>query len=189
MSHQNLKFETLLAGTTVIPVMVIKTLPEAVPMARHLLAQGYRVLEITLRTDCALDAVQEIIKHVPEAIVGVGTVTDGQQLRQAHAMGAMFAVSPGSTDALIAAADEVALPLLPGVATASEAMKLRDKGYRFLKLFPAEAVGGRALLKSLKGPLPDLMFCPTGGIDASMAEDYLKLTNVICVGGSWMVAI
>jgi len=186
MNHQNLKFETLLAETTVIPVMVVRALEEAVPMARDLVARGYRVLEITLRTDCALDAVQEIITHVPEAIVGVGTVTDGAQLRLAHGVGAMFAVSPGTTDALIAAAEEVPLPLLPGIATASEAMKLRAKGYRYLKLFPAEAIGGRALLKSLKGPLPDLFFCTTGGIDAALADEYLKLTNVICVGGSWM---
>ena len=188
MSHQNLKFETMLAETTIIPVMVIKTLEEAVPMARDLVAKGYKVLEITLRTECALDAVKEIIAQVPEAIVGVGTVTDAEQLHASHAAGAAFAVSPGATDALIDAADEISLPLLPGISTASEAMKLRAKGYRYLKLFPAEAVGGRTLLKSLNGPLPDLMFCPTGGITAETAQDYLKLSNVVCVGGSWMMA-
>ncbi len=186
MSHQNLKFNSLLAGVTVIPVMVINTLAEAVPMARDLVARGYRVLEITLRTDCALRAVKDIIAAVPDAVVGVGTVTDGEQLREAHDAGAVFAVSPGSTDSLIRAAEEVPIPLLPGVATASEAMKLREAGYRYLKLFPAEAAGGRALLKSLNGPLPDLKFCPTGGITEETAPDYLKLPNVICVGGSWM---
>lgn len=188
MPHQNLKFSALLAETTIIPVMVIKSRDRAVPMARDLLSRGYGVLEITLRTDCALDGVKDIIDQVPEAIVGVGTVTCGAQLRQAHGVGAAFAVSPGATDELITAAEGVPIPLLPGVATASEAMRLREKGYGFLKLFPAEAAGGRALLKSLYGPLPDLMFCPTGGIDAILAEEYLKLPNVICVGGSWMVA-
>lgn len=186
MSHQNLKFKSLLDGTKIIPVMVIKALEDAVPMARDLVGQGYRVLEITLRTDCALQAVKDIIAQVPEAIVGVGTVTDGQQLRAAHATGAVFAVSPGATDNLIEAAEGCPLPLLPGIATASEAMKLRSQGYRYLKLFPAEAIGGRGLLKSFNGALPDLKFCPTGGIDADLAEAYLKLPNVICVGGSWM---
>ena len=186
MSHQNLKFETLLADTTIIPVMVIKELAEAVPMARRLVSKGYSVLEITLRTDCALEAVKEIIAQVPGAIVGVGTVTNGEQLRAAHEAGAAFAVSPGTTDDLIEAAENIPLPLLPGIATASEAMKLRSRGYRYLKLFPAEAVGGRVLLKSLSGPLPDLIFCPTGGITADTSKDYLKLSNVTCVGGSWM---
>ncbi|WP_417624818.1 bifunctional 4-hydroxy-2-oxoglutarate aldolase/2-dehydro-3-deoxy-phosphogluconate aldolase [Paremcibacter congregatus] len=187
MSHQNLKFESLLAGTNVIPVMVIKDIAQAVPLARELVKSGMKVLEITLRTDCALAAIKEIIAHVPEAVVGVGTVTTPQQLRDAQAAGATFAVSPGSTDDLIAAADETGLPLLPGVATASEAMKLQALGYRYLKLFPAEAVGGRALLKSLQGPLPDLKFCPTGGITSDSAADYLALGNVVCVGGSWMI--
>lgn len=188
MTPANLKFETLLASPRVIPVMVINDLAQAVPMARKLVASGLTVLEITLRTECALEAVGQIIQQVPDAIVGVGTVTEPVQLRAAQEAGAVFAVSPGSTDALLDMAEEINFPLLPGVSTASEAMKLRARGYRYLKLFPAEAVGGRGLLKSLYGPLPDLMFCPTGGIDGTLAEDYLKLPNVICVGGSWMMA-
>ncbi len=187
MSHQNLKFKSLLDGTRIIPVMVIKSLADAVPMARRLVDEGYRVLEVTLRTECALAAVREIIAHVPDAITGVGTVTEAAHLITAHEAGAAFAVSPGATDALITAAEQIPLPLLPGVSTASEAMTLQAKGYRYLKLFPAEAVGGRTLLKSLNGPLPELKFCPTGGINAALAEDYLDLPNVVCVGGSWMV--
>ncbi|NOZ43231.1 MAG: bifunctional 4-hydroxy-2-oxoglutarate aldolase/2-dehydro-3-deoxy-phosphogluconate aldolase [Alphaproteobacteria bacterium] len=170
-----------------MPVMVIRDLAEAVQMARDLVARGYKVLEITLRTDCALAAVMAIIAAVPEAVVGVGTVINAHQLGGAHEAGAAFAVSPGATDAIIAAADRIPVPLLPGVATASEAMRLQEIGYRYLKLFPAEASGGRALLKSLGGPLPDLMFCPTGGITAATAKDYLDLANVICVGGTWML--
>jgi len=188
MTHQNLEFEKLLAGTTIIPVMVIKDVKDAVPMARDLMGQGFRVLEITLRTDCALAAITEIIAEIPDAIVGVGTVTNGVQLRAAYEAGAKFAVSPGFTDALLKAAEDMPIPLLPGVSTASEAMTLQDAGYRYLKLFPAEAVGGCALLKALYGPLPNLFFCPTGGITAQSAKDYLSLPNVISVGGSWMMS-
>lgn len=187
MGHQNLKFETLLADTDIIPVMVIKKIEDAVPMARDLIAKGCNVLEVTLRTDCALAAVKKIIQEVPEAVVGIGTVTDAEQFSDAYDAGVAFAVSPGATDELIKIADEIPLPLLPGVSTVSEAMKLRACGYRYMKLFPAEAVGGHAFLKSLSGPLPDLGFCPTGGITKDTAPNYLALPNVICVGGSWMI--
>ena len=187
MSHMNLEFSNLLPPKTIIPVMVINNLAEAVPMAKKMIAKGHMVLEITLRSPCALAAVKEIIQHVPEAIVGVGTVLTEEQLLQSHQAGAKFAVSPGATDVLLEAADKIKIPLLPGVATASEAMKLQEKGYRYLKLFPAESAGGRALLNSLRGPLPDLYFCPTGGITALLAVEYLKLENVTAVGGSWMI--
>lgn len=186
MTHKNLEFATLLADTQVIPVMVINDLDSAIPTAQKLVAAGYKTLEITLRTDCALDAVRAIRREVPEACVGVGTITDTAQFVKSYEAGAAFAVSPGATKDLYKIANKVPLPLLPGVATASEAMAAQARGYRYLKLFPAEAVGGINLLKSLGGPLPDLRFCPTGGITEETAPDYLALNNVVCVGGSWM---
>lgn len=187
MSHQNEKLKTMLSQTTVIPVMVIERIEDALPMARALVQGGLKVLEITLRTKCALEAVRKIIIEVPEAVVGVGTVNTAAQFRASYEAGAAFAVSPGATDDLIAVANEVALPYLPGIATPSEAMSLRAKGYKYLKLFPAEVVGGRKMLKALNGPLSDILFCPTGGIGPALAGDYLSLPNVICVGGSWML--
>ncbi len=187
MAHQNLAFEELLNDTKIIPVLVIKKLETAIPVAKKLIDQGYNTLEITLRTEGALDAMKAIKKSFPDAIVGAGTITDGKQLQSAYEAGAQFAVSPGTTDELLQAANEFPLPFLPGVSTTSEAMNLRSNGYKFMKLFPAEAIGGIALLKSIYGPLPDLKFCPTGGINVATADEYLELPNVICVGGSWMV--
>lgn len=186
MSHQNLKFAELLKGVHYIPVLVIEDIKNAVPLAEDLLSNGYNVLEITLRTPAAFDAMQLIRKSFPDAIVGVGTVTDKKQLQKAHEKGAQFAVSPGTTSELIEAANHIPIPLLPGVSTTSEAMKLGARGYQYMKLFPAQAINGLALLKSIYGPLPDLKFCPTGGLNEELANEYLKLPNVICVGGSWM---
>ncbi|MEX0300184.1 MAG: bifunctional 4-hydroxy-2-oxoglutarate aldolase/2-dehydro-3-deoxy-phosphogluconate aldolase [Kordiimonas sp.] len=186
MKHKNLDFASLLSETKIIPVLVINDIENAVPTAEKLVSAGYKTLEVTLRTDCALEAIRAMRREVPEACVGVGTVTEPAQLVQSYEAGAAFAVSPGATDALYKIANKVPLPLLPGVSTASEAMAAQERGYRYLKLFPAEAVGGIKLLKSLGGPLPDLRFCPTGGITEKTAGDYLALKNVICVGGSWM---
>lgn len=185
--HKNAELGEALGLAPVVPVMVIKDIEHAVPMARALVAGGLKALEITLRTDCALEAVRRIAGEVEGGVVGVGTVNDTDQFAAAYDAGARFAVSPGTTDSLLAAADDTPLPYLPGVATPSEAMKLRERGYRYLKLFPAEAVGGRALLKSIGGPLPDIQFCPTGGISPASAPEYLALSNVVCVGGSWML--
>lgn len=185
--HKNLELGEALSLAPVVPVMVIGNIDDAVPMAKALIAGGLKALEITLRTDCALEAVRRIAAEVEGGVVGVGTVNDADQFAAAHKAGAQFAVSPGATDELLAAADDIPLPYLPGVATPSEAMKLRSRGYRYLKLFPAEAVGGRNLLKSIGGPLPDIKFCPTGGITPQSAPEYLALSNVVCVGGSWML--
>ena len=144
------------------------------------------MLEVTLRTPVALAAIEAIRKQVPEAIVGAGTVTRPFELNQAIAAGAVFAVSPGLTGELIAAARNASIPLLPGVMTPSEAMAARDAGFSRLKLFPAQQAGGIGMLKAMAGPLPDLKFCPTGGITPETAADYLRLPNVVCVGGSWL---
>ena len=185
--HKNLELAKITSLAPVVPVMVIEDVNDAVPMAKALIDGGLKVLEITLRTDCALEAIRRIRAEVTGGVVGVGTVNTPEQYAAAHAAGAEFAVSPGTTDALLAAADDIPMPYLPGVATVSEAMKLLDRGYEYLKLFPAEAVGGRDLLKSIGGPLPELKFCPTGGIKESTAPDYLALKNVVCVGGTWML--
>ncbi|MBN9064754.1 MAG: keto-deoxy-phosphogluconate aldolase [Rhizobiales bacterium 65-9] len=170
----------------VIPVVTIERVAHAVPLARALAAGGLPLIEITLRTRSALDAIKVIAEEVKDVVVGAGTVLDPAQGAAAVAAGARFVVSPGATDRLVDAAQEWGVPYLPGVATASEAMRLAERGLTFLKLFPAEAVGGMALLKSLAAPLPEIMFCPTGGIDASKAAAYRALPNVACVGGSWM---
>jgi 2-dehydro-3-deoxyphosphogluconate aldolase / (4S)-4-hydroxy-2-oxoglutarate aldolase len=149
-------------------------------------AGGVHVLEVTLRTPVALAAIEAIRKQVPEAIVGAGTVTRASEFDQAIAAGAVFAVSPGLTGGLIAAARTAPIPLLPGVMTPSEAMAARDAGFSRLKLFPAQQAGGIGMLKAMGGPLPDLRFCPTGGITPETAADYLRLPNVICIGGSWL---
>jgi 2-dehydro-3-deoxyphosphogluconate aldolase / (4S)-4-hydroxy-2-oxoglutarate aldolase len=178
--------QAILATAPVMPVIVIRELAHAVPLAEALVAGGLKVLEITLRTQVAMQAVQVISAAVPEAIVGVGTVTRPQQFAAAQAAGARFAVSPGLTPALIAAAAQSGLPFLPGVFTPSEAMRAREAGFEFLKLFPAKQAGGLGMLKALGSPLPELGFCPTGGIDRDSFRDYLALPNVACVGGSWV---
>jgi 2-dehydro-3-deoxyphosphogluconate aldolase/(4S)-4-hydroxy-2-oxoglutarate aldolase len=170
----------------VIPVLTVERVADAVPLARALARGGLPVLEITLRTKVALEALAAIAREVPEAVVGAGTVLDEAQVRQAMAAGARFGVSPGCTRALAKAVKEAGLPFLPGVQTVSDAMALREQGFRLLKLFPAGAAGGTAWLKAAAAPLADLRFCPTGGIDVGTAPAYLMLPNVACVGGSWV---
>ncbi len=176
----------LLGLGPVVPVLTLQGPADGVPVARALAAGGVRVLEVTLRTDGALEAVRAIAAEVPEAIVGVGTVLEPAQFAAARAAGACFAVSPGHSPALLNAAADSELPWLPGIATVSEAMALAERGYRHLKFFPAEAAGGAAFLRALQAPLPTLHFCPTGGVDARNAAAYLALSNVPCVGGSWL---
>jgi 2-dehydro-3-deoxyphosphogluconate aldolase / (4S)-4-hydroxy-2-oxoglutarate aldolase len=177
---------SLLAGTPVVPVLVIESVATALPLARALVDGGLRVLEITLRTAVALDVIRAIAAEVEGAVVGAGTVLTPGQYGDAERAGARFVVSPGATDALLAAAAASAVPFLPGAVTASEVMRLLEQGYRFLKFFPAEPAGGVAYLEALAAPLPEARFCPTGGIDAVKARTYLSLPNVLCVGGSWV---
>lgn len=177
---------TLLRQGPVVPVIVVNDAAVAVDLARALVDGGIRVLEVTLRTKAALAAMRRMRDEVPGAIVGAGTLRNRAQLEAALDAGAQFGVSPGLTPELASAARNANLTLLPGVATASEAMRAQDEGFNILKLFPAEAVGGIKLLKSLAGPLPDLRFCPTGGIDLVKAKEYLALQNVLAVGGSWL---
>ncbi|MBL8481112.1 MAG: bifunctional 4-hydroxy-2-oxoglutarate aldolase/2-dehydro-3-deoxy-phosphogluconate aldolase [Rhodocyclaceae bacterium] len=176
----------ILAASPVMPVIVIEQLERAVPLARALVEGGIRVLEVTLRTPVALAAIHAIAAELPEAIVGAGTITRPEELRAARAAGARFGVSPGATPALLAAARDAAWPFLPGVMTPSEVMAARDAGFDTLKLFPAQQAGGLGMLKALAGPLPDLCFCPTGGISLETAPEFLALPNVGCVGGSWL---
>lgn len=176
----------VLARGPVVPVVTIPEAGQAAPLARALLAGGVSTIEITLRTPSALEAIRRVAGEVPEMVVGAGTILSPADAEAAAKAGARFLVSPGLTPALLMAAGGFSVPLLPGVATASEAMTARDAGFRLLKLFPAEAVGGKALLKGIGGPLPDLGFCPTGGITLESAPGYLALPNVRCVGGSWL---
>lgn len=177
----------ILGAAPVIPVVIIDDLAHAVPLARALVAGGLPVIEITLRTALGLEAIRAIAAEVPEAIVGVGTVLTPAQYAASAKAGARFAVSPGTTKNLLDAAKDFGLAPLPGVSTASEAMALIERGYVFAKFFPAEPAGGAAFLSAIASPLPQLTFCPTGGITLESAPRYLKLPNVICVGGSWMV--
>jgi 2-dehydro-3-deoxyphosphogluconate aldolase/(4S)-4-hydroxy-2-oxoglutarate aldolase len=170
----------------VIPVIVIERVEDAVPLARALLAGGVRVLELTLRTAAALQALRAIALEVDDVILGVGTVTRPEEFAAAAKAGASFAVTPGLTRELLAAARDSGLPLLPGVMTPSELIAARAGGYSELKLFPAQQAGGVGMLKALSGPFPDVLFCPTGGISAGSAPDFLALPNVACVGGSWL---
>jgi 2-dehydro-3-deoxyphosphogluconate aldolase/(4S)-4-hydroxy-2-oxoglutarate aldolase len=170
----------------VIPVIVIDDVRHAVPLAQALVAGGVRVLEVTLRTPAGLAAIEAIARQVPEAIVGAGTVRSAADARAAHAAGSLFAVSPGYTTAVGQACRDLGLPLLPGVATASEVMAAQDDGLSFLKFFPATAAGGLPMLKALGGPFPDVVFCPTGGITVETAPQFLALPNVKVCGGSWL---
>ncbi|MEH0165646.1 bifunctional 4-hydroxy-2-oxoglutarate aldolase/2-dehydro-3-deoxy-phosphogluconate aldolase [Roseateles microcysteis] len=170
----------------VIPVIVIQKLEHAVPLAQALVAGGVRVLEVTLRTPVALEAMEAMARAVPDAIVGAGTLRTPADVQAAKNAGCQFGVSPGYTDALAAACKEFGLPLLPGVSTASEVMQASSAGFQFLKLFPAVAVGGVNLLKALSGPFPDIAFCPTGGITPETAPQFLSLPNVKVCGGSWL---
>ncbi|GAB4269865.1 MAG: bifunctional 4-hydroxy-2-oxoglutarate aldolase/2-dehydro-3-deoxy-phosphogluconate aldolase [Methylomicrobium sp.] len=170
----------------VMPVMVIKNLEDAVPLAEALIKGGIKVLEITLRTPVALDAIKAISERVEGAIVGVGTVTTPEQLQAAEDAGAVFAISPGLTPKLLDAAMQSGIALIPGVATISELMLGMEYGLDHFKFFPAAAAGGVNLLKGIAGPIPSATFCPTGGISPDNYNDYLKLPNVACVGGSWL---
>jgi 2-dehydro-3-deoxyphosphogluconate aldolase/(4S)-4-hydroxy-2-oxoglutarate aldolase len=178
--------EATLRLAPVVPVVIIDDAKAAVPMARALVAGGIPAIEVTLRTPAALDAIRAIAAEVEGAVVGVGTVLTSQDLENARQAGAKFAVSPGVSPRLLAAADDSDLPLLPGVATASEAMNLLERGYRHLKFFPAVPAGGHKLLGAWASPLPQIRFCPTGGISLASAPDFLSLPNVVCVGGSWL---
>ena len=169
----------------IIPVLVIETLAHAEPLAKALIAGGLPVLEVTLRTPCALDAIR-VMADVPGGVVGAGTLLTPEDVQAAKRAGARFGVSPGATPRLIAACAEEGLPLLPGAATASEVMALFEQGYDMLKFFPAEAAGGAPALKSIGGPIPQVSFCPTGGVTPENAPAYLSLPNVICPGGSWV---
>ena len=184
--HKQTVLADMLALAPVVPVVIVEDAAHAVPMARALVAGGLRAIEVTLRTPAALDAIRAIAAEVEDAVVGVGTVLDGRQLETARRAGARFAVSPGVSPKLLDAADDNALPLLPGAATASEAMHLLERGYRHLKFFPAVPAGGARLLGAWASPLPQVRFCPTGGISPANAADFLGLPNVICVGGSWL---
>ncbi|QJP99624.1 bifunctional 4-hydroxy-2-oxoglutarate aldolase/2-dehydro-3-deoxy-phosphogluconate aldolase [Herbaspirillum rubrisubalbicans] len=176
----------IMRASPVIPVIAIDKFEHAVPLARALVAGGIRVLEVTLRTEHGLPAIRAIAEQVPEAIVGVGTLTAPEEFTASRDAGAVFGVSPGLTPALIEAAKRSGLPLLPGVMTPSEVMAAREAGFRQLKLFPAVPAGGIGMLNGIAGPLADVSFCPTGGITQETAPQFLACKNVVCVGGSWL---
>ena len=178
--------EEIFSQGPVVPVLVIKDVEHAVPLAKALIAGGIRVLEVTLRTEAALEVIARIAKEVPEAIIGAGTVTNRAQLQQVIDAGAKFAISPGMTSDLLKAGNEGNIALIPGISSISELMTAIDHGYTHLKFFPAEASGGVKALKAIGGPFPDIKFCPTGGISPSNYNDYLALPSVRCAGGSWL---
>ena len=186
IEHKQQQVDQLMRLAPVIPVVIIDDARLAVPMARALVAGGIPTIEVTLRTPAALDAIRAIAAEVEGAVVGCGTALGAKDLRAAQQAGARFAVSPGVSPGLLDAADDSELPLLPGAATASEVMTLLDRGYTRLKFFPAVPAGGHRLLGAWASPLPQLRFCPTGGISLSSAADFLALPNVLCVGGSWL---
>lgn len=186
MSQKTEKLIPVMTGQTVIPVLLIDKAKDAVPLARALAKGGLPAIEITLRTTAALDAIRAVSEDVPEAIVGAGTILNAAHYEQAVRAGSQFIVSPGVTDAILDAADQSTIPLLPGCATASEVMSLRERGYTHVKFFPAEQAGGAPYLKALSSPLAGTFFCPTGGISLSNAMSYLQLPNVLCIGGSWI---
>jgi 2-dehydro-3-deoxyphosphogluconate aldolase/(4S)-4-hydroxy-2-oxoglutarate aldolase len=177
---------SLLDVVPVVPVVVVDDLASAVPLARALVAGGLPVIELTLRTPVALDAIRAIAGEVPDILVGAGTVLTPGQAKQAHDAGAQFLVSPGATPALLGGMADTGLPFLPGTATVSEVLAVLEAGITEMKFFPAEASGGTAFLGSIASPVPAARFCPTGGITAATAADYLALPNVGCVGGSWL---
>ena len=176
----------LLAAQRVVPVVVIDDADDAVPLAKTLLANGLDAIEVTLRTEAGLDAIDRIAREVPGMLVGAGSVRRAAQIAEVKSAGAVFAVSPGSSDALLAAAADEDLPFVPGAVTASEMLKLLDLGYTLQKFFPAELSGGAAFLKAVSAPIPEVAFMPTGGIGPDNAGDYLALPNVACIGGSWI---
>jgi 2-dehydro-3-deoxyphosphogluconate aldolase / (4S)-4-hydroxy-2-oxoglutarate aldolase len=180
------KFAALLKSAVVIPVLTIERLEDAVPLATALVAGGVRVLEVTLRTPVAIEAARAIIAGVPEAIVGIGTILNADDLARAKELGARFGISPGATLDLLEAAATSGLPFAPGVATASEVMQALAHGFNLLKFFPGEQSGGIRAIRALAGPFPDVRFCPTGGIGEANAAAWLAEPNVVAVGGSWL---
>ncbi|SEL04754.1 bifunctional 4-hydroxy-2-oxoglutarate aldolase/2-dehydro-3-deoxy-phosphogluconate aldolase [Halomonas daqiaonensis] len=185
-STRTTELDSICLKAEVIPVLAVQRIEDAVPLARALFEGGLTVLEITLRTDCALEAIRRINEALPHASIGVGTVLTPAQYRQAEEVNADFVVTPGTTEALYRYGVTSPVPMLPGVATVSELMTGWQYGYRRFKFFPAEASGGIKALKAFAGPIPEARFCPTGGIGINNAEDYLALKNVMCVGGSWL---
>lgn len=179
---------SILQECRVLPVVTATDVQSTVDLARALHRGGMKAIEITLRTEAALDSIRAVVSEVPELLVAAGTVTTPAELEQAMASGVSLALSPGATPRLLAAARDSGLPFVPGVATASEIMQGLDHGFDTFKLFPAQTLGGLDMLKSLGGPFPDIRFCPTGGLNPANFRDYLALPNVICCGGSWMVS-
>jgi 2-dehydro-3-deoxyphosphogluconate aldolase/(4S)-4-hydroxy-2-oxoglutarate aldolase len=186
MPQDAVALRSILSLAPVIPVIIHDDVSTARPLAEALVAGGLPVLEVTMRTPNALRVIEEMAK-VSGAIVGAGTLRNAAQVKDAVAAGSRFLVSPGAAPRLLDAADDIAVPLLPGIGTPTEAMTAAERGYSFLKFFPAEALGGAPVLKAFASPLPDITFCPTGGIDLNKAKTYLALPNVICVGGSWVL--
>lgn len=180
------KLTAILEGQPMIPVLKIEQLADAVPLARALVSGGLPAIEITLRTPDAIDAIRLVASEVPDAIVGAGTVLSPRNYDSAVDAGVRFIVSPGTTQELLDTARDASVPFLPGATTPSEIMALREEGFSILKFFPAEQSGGAAFLKSLASPLAGTRFCPTGGISLKNAKDYLSLSNVVCVGGTWV---
>ncbi|HZP65786.1 MAG TPA: bifunctional 4-hydroxy-2-oxoglutarate aldolase/2-dehydro-3-deoxy-phosphogluconate aldolase [Rudaea sp.] len=186
MKRRQDELEATLRLGPALAIVTIADAADAVPLARALVDGGVRVIEITLRTPAALDAIGEIARNVEAAVPGAGTVLNADDLHAAERAGAKFVVSPGATPELLDAMEKTTLPYLPGSASASEAMWLYARGYRLQKFFPAEPAGGTGYLRAVAGPLPGIGFCPTGGIGEANAREYLKLPNVLCVGGSWL---
>ena len=186
MTVKQEKLATLFTQATIIPVLTIERVEDAVPLARALVAGGLRVLEVTLRTPVAIEAAKAIMAHVPDAIVGIGTILSGDDLARAENVGAQFGISPGATPELLKAAGESGLPFAPGIATSSELMQALGHGFDLVKFFPAEQSGGIKTLRALAGPFPDVRFCPTGGIGEANAAAWLAEPNVVAVGGSWL---
>ena len=180
------KLAALFEQATIIPVLTIERLEDAVPLAKALVAGGVRTLEITLRTPVAIESAKAIMAHVPDAVVGIGTILNADDLARAEGIGARFGISPGGTPDLLKAAAASALPFAPGIATASELMLALSHGFNLVKFFPAEQSGGIKALRALAGPFPDVRFCPTGGIGEANAASWLAEPNVVAVGGSWL---
>jgi len=178
--------QKMLAGNPVIPVITLDQVEDAVPLANALVAGGLKVLEVTLRTEAAVEGIRQIIKHVPEAIVGTGTVCSEEQIKLSEDLGCQFMISPGATHKLLSTGSQSSVPFLPGISTVSELMRGMEYGLENFKFFPAEAAGGAPVMKAMAGPFPNIKFCPTGGIGLGNALDYLTLPNVMCVGGSWI---
>jgi len=186
IENKQAQVEATLRLAPVVAVVVIESLADAVPLARALVSGGIKAIEVTLRTPVALDAIRAIAAEVEGATVGAGTLLTPADIAAAEKAGARFGVSPGSTPRLLDAADESSLPYLPGAATATEALCLLERGYRLQKFFPATPAGGPEYMRALAAPLPGIRFCPTGGITAASAREWLALPNVVCVGGSWL---